>query len=171
MMSFARAKPFAAIVRRALVLMLVLWMPATPAHAQAPDTKTPAKIVVGTMRVPPFVVRSDDGQWSGLSVELWKQIAAELKTPYEFRSYDYDLDGLLDAVEQNKIDAAIAAIPITLEGEARFDFTHPYSRPASASRCATSRRAACSAPSRAPSVPRLSYLSARCSACRWQSAP
>jgi polar amino acid transport system substrate-binding protein len=126
MIALARAKAFAAIVRRALVLMLVLWMPATPAHAQAPDTKAPAKIVVGTMRVPPFVVRSDDGQWSGLSVELWKQIAAELKTPYEFRSYDYDLDGLLDAVEQSKIDAAIAAIPITLEGEARFDFSHPY---------------------------------------------
>jgi polar amino acid transport system substrate-binding protein len=34
--------------------------------------------------------------------------------------------GLLDAVEQGKIDAAIAAIPVTLEGEARFDFSHPY---------------------------------------------
>jgi polar amino acid transport system substrate-binding protein len=117
-----------ATVQRALVLMLALmlvgWMP--PARAQAPDTKPPAKIVVGTMRVPPFVVRSDDGEWSGLSIDLWKEIAAELKLPYEFRAYDYDLDGLLDAVEQGKIDAAIAAIPVTLDGEARFDFSHPY---------------------------------------------
>jgi polar amino acid transport system substrate-binding protein len=106
-------------------------MPTAPSRAQAPEIKapqsrTPAKIVVGTMRVPPFVVRSDDGQWSGLSIELWKQIAAELKVPYEFREYDYDLAGLLDAVEQGKIDAAIGAIPVTLEGESRFDFTHPY---------------------------------------------
>jgi polar amino acid transport system substrate-binding protein len=123
MMSYAQ--PFA-IVQRALVLMLVLWMPATSAHAQAPETKPPAKIVVGTMRVPPFVVRSDDGEWSGLSIDLWKKIAAELKLPYEFRAYDYDLEGLLDEVEQGKIDAAIAAIPVTLDGEARFDFSHPY---------------------------------------------
>jgi len=85
-----------------------------------------AKIVVGTMRVPPFVLRSDDGQWSGLSVDLWKQIAADLKLPFEFREYDYDPSGLLDAVERGQVAAAIAAIPVTLEGEARFDFTHPY---------------------------------------------
>jgi ABC-type amino acid transport substrate-binding protein len=110
--------------------MLALGMLATPSHAQGPDKapdKTPhEKIVIGTMRVPPFVTRSDDGQWSGLSIELWKAIAAELKIPYEIRGYDYDLPGLLDAVEQGKVDAAIAAIPITFESEARFDFTHPY---------------------------------------------
>ncbi len=127
MTPFARGRPgVAAIARRLLMLILVLWMPTAPSHAQAPEIKTPAKIVVGTMRMPPFVVRSDDGQWSGLSIELWKEIATELKIPYELRAYDYDLAGLLDAVEQGKIDAAIAAIPITLEGEARFDFTHPY---------------------------------------------
>ena len=42
------------------------------------------------MRVPPFVLRSDDGQWSGLSIDLWKQIAAELKLDFEFREFDYD---------------------------------------------------------------------------------
>ena len=77
------------------------------------------------MRVPPFVLRSDDGQWGGLSIELWKQIAAELKI-FEFREYDYDPAGLLDAVERRKIDVAVAAIPVTHEGEARFDFSHPY---------------------------------------------
>jgi polar amino acid transport system substrate-binding protein len=127
MTPFARkGAAVAAIARGLLVLMLVLWMPAAPSRAQVPESKVPAKIVVGTMRVPPFVVRSDDGQWSGLSIELWKQIAAEVKLPYEFREYDYDLAGLLDAVEQGKIDAAIGAIPVTLEGESRFDFTHPY---------------------------------------------
>jgi ABC-type amino acid transport substrate-binding protein len=73
-----------------------------------------AKIVVGTMRVPPFVLRSDDGQWSGLSIDLWKQIADDLKLPFVFREFDYDLPGLLDAVEHRQIDAVVAAIPITL---------------------------------------------------------
>ncbi len=119
-------KPVATITRRLVAVVLALCTMAAPAQAQADASSRPAKIVVGTMRVPPFVVRSDDGQWSGLSIDLWMQIAADLKVPFEFREYDYDLAGLLDAVERSQIDAAIAAIPITLEGEARFDFTHPY---------------------------------------------
>jgi polar amino acid transport system substrate-binding protein len=123
MMSFASGKAITAFHWCLLALVLAL-VPATSRQALAEAKQ--AKIIVGTMRVPPFVVRSDDGQWSGLSIELWKQIAAELNIPYEFREYDYDLAGLLDAVEQRKIDAAIAAIPITPEGESRFDFSHPY---------------------------------------------
>ncbi len=122
----AGMKSVAAMMRQFVAVVFVLSSFAAPSHGQADTNGTPAKIVVGTMRVPPFVVRSDDGQWSGLSIELWRQIASDLKVPFEFREYDYDLPGLLDAVERNRIDAAIAAIPITLEGEARFDFTHPY---------------------------------------------
>jgi polar amino acid transport system substrate-binding protein len=119
-------KSVATMARQLFAVVLALCIFVAPAHAQADTSAKPSKIVVGTMRVPPFVVRSDDGQWSGLSIDLWWQIAADLKVPFEFREYDYDLAGLLDAVERSEIDAAIAAIPITLEGEARFDFTHPY---------------------------------------------
>jgi len=101
-------------------------MSVVPSHGQADPSRPPARIIVGTLRAPPFVLRSDDGQWSGLSIDLWTRIAAELRIPFEFREYDYDLSGLLDAVERNQIDAAIAAIPITVEGETRFDFSHPY---------------------------------------------
>ena len=117
----------AAALRRLLTLAaLLLWASAAPSHGQTGAGQGPAKLTVGTMRVPPFVLRSDDGQWSGLSIELWKQIAAELKVDFEFREYDYDPAGLLDAVERRQIDVAVAAIPVTLEGEARFDFSHPY---------------------------------------------
>jgi polar amino acid transport system substrate-binding protein len=107
---------------------MLLWTFVVPSHVQADAgaDQPRAKIVVGTMRVPPFVLRSDDGQWSGLSIDLWKRIADELKVPFEFREFDYDLAGLLDAVEHGGVDAVVAAIPITQEGEARFDFTHPY---------------------------------------------
>jgi polar amino acid transport system substrate-binding protein len=113
-------------LRRVLAWMLLMCASMVPSYAQTNPSSSPTKLVVGTMRVPPFVLRSDDGQWSGLSVDLWKQIAAELKLDFEFREYDYDLAGLLDAVERRQIDAAVAAIPVTLEGEARFDYSHPY---------------------------------------------
>ncbi len=106
----------------ALVWAPLVWACTVPSHAQTEA----AKIVVGTMRVPPFVLRGDDGQWSGLSIELWKLIAVELRIPYEFREYDYDPAGLLDAVERGEIDVGVAAIPVTHEGETRFDFSHPY---------------------------------------------
>ncbi len=115
---------FVISLRMWLAIALSLCACITPSHGQTEASAK--KIVVGTMRVPPFVLRSDDGQWSGLSIDLWKQIAAELKLSYEFREFDYDVVGLLDALEQRQIDAAVAAIPVTQEGEARFDFTHPY---------------------------------------------
>jgi polar amino acid transport system substrate-binding protein len=109
-----------------LAAAVAFWLCIGLSNARAQVAATPAKIVVGTMRVPPFVLRSDDGRWSGLSIELWNQIAADLAVPFELREYDYDLAGLLDAVEHRQVDAAIAAIPISYEGEARFDFTHAY---------------------------------------------
>jgi polar amino acid transport system substrate-binding protein len=113
-----------AAARGMIVLACVWWSTALPSHAQVDPVG--AKLVVGTMRMPPFVLRSDDGQWSGLSIDLWKQIAADLNIAFEFREFDYDLPGMLDAVERRDIDAAIAAIPVTVEGEARFDYSHPY---------------------------------------------
>ena len=90
--------------------------------AAAPE----ARLVVGTMRAPPFVLRSDDGVWNGLSIELWRQIATELKLSFEWREFDYDADGLLNALERKEIDVAVAALPVTPEGEERFDYSHPY---------------------------------------------
>src|SRR5262245_17712181 len=119
-------KAVAAAARLWFGVALLVWISAAPSHGQAGAAANTTKVVVGTRRVPPFVLRSDDGQWSGLSIDLWKEIAVDLNRPFEFREYDYDLAGLLDAVERRQIDAAIAAIPVTLEGEARFDFTHPY---------------------------------------------
>jgi polar amino acid transport system substrate-binding protein len=92
----AGMKSVATMMWQLAAVVFVLCIFAAPSHGQADASGTPAKIVVGTMRVPPFVVRSDDGQWSGLSIELWRQIAADLKAPFEFREYDYDLPGLLD---------------------------------------------------------------------------
>jgi len=111
---------------RVVALAILLLACLAPAHAQSGSTASPGKLVVGTLRVPPFVLRGDDGQWNGLSIELWNQIAAELKIDFQYREFDYDLPGLLNALEQGQVDVAIAAIPVTLEGEARFDFSHPY---------------------------------------------
>jgi polar amino acid transport system substrate-binding protein len=71
------------------------------------------RLVVGTMHTPPFAIHADDGHWSGLSIELLQQIAGALGVEVEWREYDYDLQGLLSAVERWHLDVAIAALPMT----------------------------------------------------------
>ena len=43
-------------------------------------------LIVGTKETPPFAMKTADGQWTGLSIELWRQIAAELNFRFEFRN-------------------------------------------------------------------------------------
>jgi ABC-type amino acid transport substrate-binding protein len=69
-------------------------------------------------------MKGSDGTWTGISIELWRQLAAELNLNYQFR--ELDLKGLLDGVADGSLDVAVAALTITPEREKRFDFTHPF---------------------------------------------
>ena len=85
-----------------------------------------ARLVVGTMHTPPFAIHSDEGHWSGVSVELFEQIAGTLGVEVEWREYDYDLQGLLFSGEQQHLDAAIAALPMKATYEETVDFSYAY---------------------------------------------
>jgi len=43
------------------------------------------KLIVGTKHIPPFAMKNPDGPWRGISIELWRQIAADLNLEYELR--------------------------------------------------------------------------------------
>jgi len=91
-----------------------------PAGAQTSNEH----LVVGTKEAPPFVMLGDDGLWTGISIELWQAIAVELGVDYELR--EYDLEGLMRALETGQVDAAVAAVTVTGERELGMDFSHPY---------------------------------------------
>jgi len=82
------------------------------------------KLIIGTKQAPPFSFKDSAGNWKGISIELWEAIAEDLQLEYSFQ--EYDLQGLLAAVENKSIDAAVAALTITAEREKLFDFTHPF---------------------------------------------
>jgi ABC-type amino acid transport substrate-binding protein len=79
---------------------------------------------VGTKEAPPFAMRRADGTWTGIGVELWKRVAADLGLKYEWRALP--LPALLRGVEKGTLDAAVAAISVTAEREQQIDFSHPY---------------------------------------------
>jgi polar amino acid transport system substrate-binding protein len=62
-----------------LVLLLV---------SQADAGDSGARLVVGTMHAPPFAIHSDDGRWSGVSIELFERIAETLGAQVEWREYE-----------------------------------------------------------------------------------
>ena len=103
-----------------LWLALPLLLCAAAAGAQEPA----GTLIVATRHVPPFAIKAEDGSWQGISVSLWRDIAERMGLHYEFR--EMGLKAMLEAVEQGRVDAAVAALSITSEREARMDFTHPF---------------------------------------------
>jgi polar amino acid transport system substrate-binding protein len=88
------------------------------------SSNAPQPLVVGTKEAPPFSMKTADGQWTGLSIDLWRQIAAELNLQFEFQ--ELTLKQLLEGVTGGSLDAAVAALTITPDREKKFDFTHNF---------------------------------------------
>lgn len=82
------------------------------------------ELVVATKVAPPFSMLSESGDWYGISIDLWKLVAQRMGTKYRFQ--EYDLHGLLSAVEKHEVDLGVAAISVTSEREKVMDFSHSY---------------------------------------------
>ncbi len=79
-------------------------------------------LIVGVKVAPPFVIE-DHGHYSGLAIDLWQEVAADHGWKYVYKPYD--LEGLLDAVSDSKVDVGLGAITATAAREKRMDFAHP----------------------------------------------
>lgn len=84
----------------------------------------PEPIKVGITTVPPFVMETDSGEWEGISIDLWRQVADGLDQEYTFVPLPFS--DLLTQVESGQVDVAVGALTMTAEREAAFDFTHPF---------------------------------------------
>jgi polar amino acid transport system substrate-binding protein len=114
-------KPLIRFVSILALLFLSGLALASASVAQSTD-KPETPLVVGIKIAPPFVIATDD-QYSGLAIDLWEEAAREHGWKFEYRQYE--LDDLLDAVSQGKVDVALGAITVTSEREKQMDFTHP----------------------------------------------
>jgi ABC-type amino acid transport substrate-binding protein len=109
------------------LLVVTLALPVRVAWAQAAAPETPAlnEIVVGTKEAPPFAMRSPEGAWTGVSIELWNKIAEKFGYRTTFREYK-TVPELLAAVSDGSVNVATAAITVTSEREKSVDFTQPF---------------------------------------------
>ncbi len=97
---------------------------ATIVSVSPQDIPAKPKLVVALYNAPPFDMRQADGSWGGLSVELWRQIAADLKLEYDFK--EVDLNGRFSGLIQGWLDVSVGPITITARREEEIDFTHAF---------------------------------------------
>ncbi len=112
-------------MKRVLFLIVIAACATAPRLSMAQTSDEVArKLVIGTRHVPPFVIKGENGTWDGISMDLWRKIAAENHWNYELR--EMNLRSVLGAVENGELDAAVAALTVTHEREAALDFSHPF---------------------------------------------
>jgi ABC-type amino acid transport substrate-binding protein len=69
-------------------------------------------------------MRDANGDWSGISIDLWRAVAADIGLDYVIQGFD--LTHLRNAFENGEVDVLVGALSITPEREEFVDFTHTY---------------------------------------------
>ena len=105
------------------ILSLTLSWP-FPALAAPPEFPV-RELVVGTKEAPPFAMKGPDGSWTGLSIELWRQVAEKLGLKYRLVE-EPSVQSLIEATKRGDYDLSVAAITITADRERNVDFSQPF---------------------------------------------
>ena len=111
-----------------IVMLLIVTLLSVNALAQD-DSGAPDKLLVAVVDVPPFYMKTTDGNWEGLSIALWQAIARELGVEFELREYSFEQE--LDAFTRGEVDV-ILALAVTEQREISMDLSHPFLRSGSA---------------------------------------
>lgn len=93
---------------------------AGPGTAPAPLPKE--KLIVGTAPIAPFIVKRENGDWTGISIELWKRVAQKVGVDYEIR--EFDRATWRDRAHK-EVDVWVS-MNITAPGEEKFDLSHAF---------------------------------------------
>lgn len=112
-----------------IVLCLAILLGSFFSHtalAAADDTNDPSLKVAVRVNAP-FIMSSGDpanGEYNGLAMQLWQDIAGDLGRPYSL--HPMPLNQLLTEVEAGNYDIGIGALTITAQREETLDFTQPF---------------------------------------------
>lgn len=101
-----------------------------PAVAQQEETvgvgvSVGPALVVGVKEAPPFAMKTPDGGWEGISVDLWRKAMADTGRSFRFVEEETVI-GLLEGAGSGRFDAAVGALTITADRERNVDFTHAF---------------------------------------------
>jgi polar amino acid transport system substrate-binding protein len=112
-------------MRTFLLALIITLATSLTSHSQTIGAAfEPRELVIGTKIAPPFAMKAEDGSWHGISIDLWRRIARQ--TGLRYRLQETTLDGLTNGVADGSLDAAVAALTVTLPRLRVVDFTLPF---------------------------------------------
>lgn len=103
------------------ITILGSWVPCLAAQEM---TESGTILTVGARHVPPFAIKYEDGTWDGMTIELWRRIAA--KNHWRFQLEERSLPELLQGLADGSLDVVAAALTVTAQRETVMDFSHPF---------------------------------------------
>lgn len=106
---------------RNLISILLALIAISPSVAQDSLNQS---LVVGIKDTPPFVIEREDGSFTGVSVELWNQVAEELGVDFTYKKLE--LPQLIEALETHNVDLSINPLTVTSSRVKAFNFTQPF---------------------------------------------
>ncbi len=112
------------LVLAVLILGTVLGM-SWGAGAAGPDAPvSDRELVLGLRAAPPFAMKTSDGIWTGITVELWRHMAEQLSLRYRFE--ETAAEELFQGLADGRLDASAGALTVTGERLRQVDFSLPY---------------------------------------------
>lgn len=97
----------------------------TSGENELEKVKAAGKLVVGVEGTyPPFTYHDDNGELTGLDIELGKALADKLGVEVEFQEAAWD--SLLIGIDTERFDTVINSVSITEERAEKYDFSDPY---------------------------------------------
>lgn len=92
-------------------------------NLQKTDSSSKKQYVVAIAGGVPFVV--DPATSSGISLEIWQALAAQLNWHYKTMTFT-DVPAALRALDSGKVDAVVGPVSVTSERETMARFSQPY---------------------------------------------
>lgn len=96
-----------------------------PGHARDLPPIASRELVIGIKEAPPFAMKQPDGEWQGISVDLWREVANNLRLRYRFAE-EPTVAALINGAAAGKYDVSIGAITVTAARVRELDFTSPF---------------------------------------------
>ncbi len=105
------------IMKRLFIYILLILCVTSTANAKT-------HLVVATDEMPPFSMKDERGIWHGITIDLWKEVAARNGYTYDIKQLS--LTDIFSQIKTGEIDVGLSAITITSEREREYDFSYPY---------------------------------------------
>ncbi len=82
-------------------------------------------ILVGIHEDPPFIFKNKKGNYEGISVALWEDIAQNLDQPFVYKEFSDDI-GIIRALDYEELDLSINPLLNSPVRMAKFNVTQPF---------------------------------------------